>query len=197
MFRFQAARNMLPQRTEEAMRTLDGAILGTEHAIAESREAIQDLRSESFGQRDLGRALATFVKELSGSEAKQDSATFRVTIEGEPHILSPMLYDEVYRIARELIRNAFRHARAQRIEAEIRYDRAVFCLRIRDDGKGFDPDTIHEAERAGHWGLRGIRERAQHIGAQLDLWSEAAAGTEVQLQVPAAIAYEPSHAKSR
>lgn len=196
MFRFQAARNMLPGRTDEAIHTLDGAILRTEQAIAESREAIQDLRSESAGQRDLGRALASFVKELAGPETNQDSPVFRVTVEGEPQVLLPMLHDEVCRIARELIRNAFRHARAHQIEAEIRYDHSAFCLRIRDDGTGLDPQTMHDAERAGHWGLRGIRERAQHIGAQLDVWSEAAAGTEIQLQVPATIAYERSRAKS-
>jgi signal transduction histidine kinase len=194
MFRFQAVRNMLPGRTDEAIHTLDGAILRTEQAIAESRDAIQDLRSES-GERDLGRALATFVKELAGPETSQDCPMFRVTVEGEPHLLSPTLYDEVCRIARELIRNAFRHGRARRIEAEIRYDDSLFCLRIRDDGTGIDPKITHDAERAGHWGLRGIRERVQRIGAQLDVWSEAGAGTEVQLQVPAAIAYEPSRVR--
>jgi signal transduction histidine kinase len=197
MFRFQAVRNMLPGRTDEAIHTLDGAILRTEQAIAESRDAIQDLRSESAGERDLGRALATFVKELAGPETSQDLPMCRITVEGEPHLLSPTFYDEVCRIARELLRNAFRHARARRIEAEIRYEDSLFCLRIRDDGTGIDPTILHDAERAGHWGLRGIRERAQRIGAQLDLWSEAGAGTEVQLQVPAAIAYDPSRVRTR
>jgi len=197
MFRFQAVRNMLPARTDEAIHTLDGAILSTEQAIAESRDAIQDLRSESAGERDLGRALATFVKELTGSEASQDVPMFRVTVEGEPHLLSPAFYDEVCRIARELLRNAFRHARARRIEAEIRYDDSLFCLRVRDDGTGIDQTILRDGERAGHWGLRGVRERAQRIGGQLDFWSEAGAGTEVQLQVPAAIAYERSRVPPR
>jgi signal transduction histidine kinase/streptogramin lyase len=197
MFRFQAVRNMLPGRTDEAIQTLDGAILRTEQAIAESRDAIQDLRSQSAGERDLGRALASFVKELVGPETSQVSPTFRITVEGEPHRLSPTLHDEVCRIASELIRNAFRHAHARRIEAGIRYEETLFCLRVRDDGTGVDPNILHDAECAGHWGLRGTRERAQRIGAQLDLWSEAGAGTEVQLQVPAAIAYEPSRVRTR
>jgi signal transduction histidine kinase len=79
---------------------------------------------------------------------------------------------------------------------EIRYNHSVFCLRIRDDGMGIDPHAVQDAARAGHWGLRGIRERAQQIGAELDVWSEAAKGTEVQLQVPAAIAYDRSLPKS-
>ena len=78
-------------------------------------------------------------------------------------------------MARELLRNAFRHADAQKIEAEIRYDSARLRLRIRDDGKGIDPKVLREGGRAGHWGLPGIRERAKQIGARLDLWSEAGA----------------------
>jgi len=197
MFRFQAVRNMLPGRTDEAIQTLDGAILRTEQAIAESRDAIKDLRSESAGQGDLGRALATLCKELAGPETNHDAPMFRVTVEGEPHVLSPVLYDEVCRIGRELVRNAFRHARAHRIEAEIRYEASVFCLRIRDDGMGIDAHILRDGELAGHWGLRGVRERAQRIGARLDLWSEAGAGTEIQVEVPAAIAYEPSRVGSR
>jgi signal transduction histidine kinase len=103
--------------------------------------------------------------------------------------LSPILQDEVYRIARELLRNAFRHADADQIEAEIRYDYARLRLRIRDDGKGIDPNVLQDGGRAGHWGLPGIRERSKQIGARLDFWSEAGAGTEVELSIPASLAY--------
>jgi signal transduction histidine kinase/ligand-binding sensor domain-containing protein len=189
MFQFQAVRNMLPGRTDEAMKTLDGAIQRTEQAIAESRDAIQDLRSAA-DQGDLGQALATLGKELTGSEASQDAPTFRVTVEGEVRRLPPILHDEICRIARELLRNAFRHARARRIEVEIRYEESTFLLRIRDDGAGIDPAILRDGGRAGHWGLHGVRERARRIGAQLDFWSESGAGTEIQLEVPAATAYE-------
>jgi signal transduction histidine kinase/ligand-binding sensor domain-containing protein len=197
MFRLQAVRNMLPGRTEQAIFALDTAILKTEQAIADGRDAIQDLRSAPSRQTDLGHEIAIFAKELGGPEPNQDSPTFRVTVEGEPQLLSPILHDEVCRIARELVRNAFRHARARRIEADIRYDPHLFCLRIRDDGTGIAPNILHEGERVGHWGLRGIRERAHRIGAQLDLWSDANTGTEVQLQVPAAVAYDSSAAGFR
>jgi len=187
---------MLPGRTDEAIHTLETAILTTERAIGESRDAIQDLRSEPSAERDLGQTLAAFAKELGDPETSRDFPTFRVTVEGAAHVLSPLLHDEICRIARELIRNAFRHASARRIEAEIRYDDQMFCLRIRDDGTGVDPQLLHGAERAGHWGLRGIRERADRIGARLDWWSHGGAGTEVQLQLPAAVAYESSTTKS-
>jgi ligand-binding sensor domain-containing protein/signal transduction histidine kinase len=194
MFRFQAARNMLPGRPEEAIQALDGAINRTEQAIAESRDAIKDLRSEPAALGDLADLLTAIGNELAGSQGtNRDSAIFRMTVEGKPRTLSSILQDEVYRIVREVLRNAFQHAHARQIEAEIRYDHHQLRLRIRDDGKGISEKMLGEGGRTGHWGLPGVRERAQRIGAQLDLWSEAGAGTEVQLTVPAAIAYEKSH----
>jgi ligand-binding sensor domain-containing protein/signal transduction histidine kinase len=191
LFRFQAARNMLSRRPEEAIQTLDDAISMAEQAIAEGRDAIQGLRSEPVAHNDLAQLLTAMGQELASSqEANRDAAIFRVTVEGERQTLSPILQDEVYGIARELLRNAFQHARARQIEAELRYDDRLFRLRIRDDGKGIDPRVLQQGERAGHWGLPGVRERAKQIGARLDFWSEAGAGTEVELSVPASVAYE-------
>jgi len=113
-----------------------------------------------------------------------------VIVEGERQKLVLMIQDEVYRIGREVLRNAFRHARAHQIEVEIRYDESQLRLRIRDDGTGMEPKVLKDSRRVGHWGLPGIRERAKAVGARLDFWSEAGAGTEVQLSIPAAIAYE-------
>jgi ligand-binding sensor domain-containing protein/signal transduction histidine kinase len=195
LFRFQAARNMLPRRPEEAMQALDGAINRTEEAIAEGRSAIQDLRSEPTATRDLAHLLTATGQELAeednggSQDANHHSPVFRVTEEGERQALSPILQDEVYRIARELLRNAFQHAQARQVEAEIRYDHAQLRLRIRDDGKGIDPKILQEGSRAGHWGLPGICERAKRIGGRLDFWSEAGAGTEAELAVPASVAY--------
>ena len=111
-------------------------------------------------------------------------------VEGKQQTLPPMLQDEVYRISREVIRNAFAHAVASRIEVEIRYDQDQLRVRIRDDGKGIDPKILEDGGQPGHWGISGMRERAQRIGSRLDFWSEMGAGTEVQLTVPGAMAYE-------
>jgi len=193
LFRIQAARNMLPRRPEEACEALDGVIGKAEQAITEGRDAIQNLRAEPAAEGDLVHMLTATGKELAGSrDANPDSAIFGVTVEGARQTLSPILQVEAYRIARELLRNAFLHARARKIEAEIRYEDRLFRLRIRDDGKGIDPKVAGEGRRAGHWGLPGIRERAKQIGAQLEFWSEAGAGTEVELTVPASVAYEAS-----
>jgi len=191
MFQFQAARNLLPRRPESAMQTLDEAIYATEQAIAEGRDAIHDLRPEPTIQHDLAELLTGAGQELASVQTVNGHIpSFRVIVEGKPQTLSPTLEDEIYRIGREVIRNAFHHAVASRIEVEIRYDEDQLRLRIRDDGKGIDPKVLEAASRPGHWGLPGIRERAQRIGSHLEFWSEAGAGTEVELRVPAAIAYE-------
>jgi len=86
------------------------------------------------------------------------------------------------------LRNAFRHARARRIEVEIRYDSSQLRVRVRDDGVGIDASVLQEG-RAGHYGLPGMRERAKSIGGQLEVWSEQGAGTEMELTIPASVAY--------
>jgi ligand-binding sensor domain-containing protein/signal transduction histidine kinase len=194
LFQFQAVRNMLPGRPEEAMRTLDSAISGAEQALAESREAIQDLRSAQVTGGDLAQVLTETGQELAGAQAANGNApTFYVIVEGDQQALSPIVQHELHRIAREVLRNAFCHAQAQRVEVEIRYDDHELRVRIRDDGKGMDPKILEQGGSPGHWGLRGVLERAERIGAKLDFWSEVGAGTEVQLSVPAAVAYQASY----
>jgi len=130
---------------------------------------------------------------VANSDASnQAPPVFDLIEEGERRILSPDTKNEICRIALEILRNAFYHAHAHRIEIEIRYDARVLRLRIRDDGQGIDPKVLKAGGSAGHWGLRGVRERAERIGAQLDFWSETGTGTEVQLAVPALVAYETS-----
>jgi signal transduction histidine kinase len=198
MFQFQAARNMLPRRPDEAMDVLDSAIGATSQAISEGRSAIQQLRLEQIDECNLEQWLTNIGQEFARSQQKNgDSPVFRVTVEGEQQSLSPLPRTEVCRITREILQNAFRHAQAHHIEAEIRYDDRLLRVRIRDDGRGIDPQILQAGGCAGHWGLRGARERAQQIGARLDFWSEAGAGTEVQLTVSAAVAYEKSRNRRR
>jgi len=190
-FRFQAARNMLPNRPEQAAQVLDTALIRTEQALDESRNSIQGLRLSLSAENDLDQMLITTGQELASSNHAEDgSPRFEVIVEGERRGLPPLIKDEIGRIARELLRNAFRHARAHEIEVEIRYENDVFRLIVRDDGKGMDPKILKDGGRAGHWGLPGVQERARGIGARLEFLSEAGVGTEVRLTLPAAIAYE-------
>lgn len=191
VFQFQAARKLLVRHADNAMEVVDEAIHAAEEGITEGRAAIQDLRPESVAARSLPELLkATGLELATAHELRGQAPSYRVVVEGRQQDLSPMLQDEIYRIAREVIRNAFTHAAASHIEAEIRYDENQLRLRIRDDGKGMDPEVLKTGEVSGHWGIPGMRERARRIGARLDFWSEVGAGTEVQLSVPAAMAYE-------
>ncbi len=194
LFEVQAARNLFPRRPDDAMRTLDEAIGAAGAAIAEGRDAILDLRSGSAAHSSLAHLLAAAGQELSGVTASNGGIipAFCVTVEGSPRDIKTVLQDELYRIGREILRNAFRHACAKKIEVEIRYDARELRIRFRDDGMGIDPKVLNEGARAGHWGLPGVRERAKLAGAQLDFWSEAGAGTEVQVTVPASVAYAKS-----
>jgi signal transduction histidine kinase len=107
-------------------------------------------------------------------------------VEGQPRELTAGLRDELYRIGREAIVNAYRHSRAKRIEAEIQYRSTELRIAVRDNGCGINPETLH---RNGHWGLQGMRERAERIGARLRILSKAALGTEVELCVPSRVAF--------
>ena len=190
-FQLQAARKLIIRKADNAEQVLDEAIVATEEALQEGRSAIRDLRPEPAAQRDLPELLNAVGNELATAhKLKGIAPAYRVVVEGKRQDLSPMLQDEVYRISREVIRNAFVHAVASRIEVEIRYDQDQLRLRVRDDGKGISPKVLEVGGQSGHFGIPGMRERAQSIGARLDFWSEMGAGTEVELTVPASMAYQ-------
>jgi signal transduction histidine kinase len=173
----------------QAKEALEKALDRADCAIVEGRDAIQNLRSSTTITNELAQSLAALGEELGfGRDGAGASPTLRVSVEGAPRELHPILRDDIYRIAREALLNALRHAHANKIEADIIYAERLLRLRIRDDGKGIDPKLLN-AGRHGHWGLPGMRERAGQIGAQLDIWSEIGAGTEVDLRVPGPVAY--------
>jgi signal transduction histidine kinase len=187
MLHFQAVYDLLP--SGQAKQALEKALDRADQAIVEGRNAIQNLRSSTTVTNELGRAMAALGDEFAGTgDSKSRAPALRVSIEGTPRELHPILRDDIYRIAREALRNAFLHAQASKIEADITYSQRLLRLRIRDDGKGIDP-TLLDAGRDGHWGLPGMRERAEQIGAHLDIWSEVGAGTEVELRIPGSVAY--------
>ena len=189
MFRLQAVRRMLPDRAEEAERALDVALDKGDEAIAEGRDAVQDLRSSALIESNFVNVIGTMGQEIAPSADTGSAPSFRVIVEGKECELDIAVRDDVYRITREATRNAFRHASARAIEVEIAYGEAQFSIRVRDDGIGLDPNIVDRGERRGHWGLPGMRERADSFGGRLNVWSEHGAGTEVEVIIPARIAY--------
>jgi len=153
--------------------------------VDEGRNAVRGLRSAAGNAQDLEQALSRIPEELS----IQQEIGFRVIVEGPALPLKPAIRNDVYSIGREAVVNAFRHSRASNIEVELEYAAAQLRVLIRDNGCGIDPDVLHSG-RDGHWGLSGMRERAERIGAKLKLSSSAASGTEVDLRIPSRIAFE-------
>ncbi len=121
LFRFQAVRNQLPNRPEKACEVLDSALISADQAIAEGRSAIQELRSESSPESNLEQMLLAMGRELAASQKDGVGApSLRVIVEGNRRAKPAIIRGEIYRIARELLRNAYRHAHGRSIEAERR-----------------------------------------------------------------------------
>jgi signal transduction histidine kinase len=182
---------LLPDRPADAKAQLGAAIDHAARAITEGRDAVQGLRTSTIEKNNLALAISALGAELA-ADGSSGRPAVDVAVEGETRELHPILRDEIYKIAAEALRNAFRHAHAGRVEVEIRYDTEKFRLRVRDDGKGIDPAVLANQGVEGHYGLRGMTERAELIGGKLAVWSEVGAGTEVDLCLPGRIVYATS-----
>jgi PAS domain S-box-containing protein len=166
---------------------LDRILQLMEQGIEDGRKALQGLRLSDAHPLDLVHAFSSIHREL----AVPSDVEFRVTVIGEKRPLHLAIQHEIYRIGREALINAFRHSRASRVEVELEYADSDLRMRVRDNGCGVDPRVL-DAGREGHWGLAGMRERTAKIGGLLKIYSNANAGTEVELSIPNSIALEPS-----
>jgi signal transduction histidine kinase len=158
--------------------------------VEESRNAVRGLRKLTSDSNTLEQAFARIPQDLA---AQTD---LRLTVEGATRALRPFVQEEVYLIGREALANAFRHARASQVEAVIQYEEEGLHVAIRDNGLGID-SAILEAGRSGHFGLSGMRERAERMGAELRVSSALNSGTEIELFVPGTSAYQfPTRSRS-
>ena len=153
--------------------------------IQEGRNTLQGLRSSDWGSQDLEQAFSRAYEDLSITKRSR----FRVIVEGVPRPLQPVIGDDIFLIGREALANAFHHSGASEIEIELEYAAHQLRLLVRDNGCGIANDALSVA--GGHWGLRGMRERAERIGARLKVLSRMAAGIEIELTVPGHTAYLP------
>ena len=156
LLRLHTVSQLLENRPAAAQAMLDSTVKQVADAITAARDAVQGLRDSTLQGSDLAMAISTLGEELTTNPPDRRPA-FHVAVEGQARSLQPILRDEVYKIAAEALRNAFRHSRAGRVEVEIRYDNEQFRLRIRDDGKGIDPALLSDQGPEGHFGLRGMR----------------------------------------
>ncbi|MGM9486019.1 sensor histidine kinase [Ideonella sp. YS5] len=187
LLQFQAASNLLPDRPRESKRVLTDAIDQVAEVITEGRDTVQGLRTSTVETNNLADALRALAEELGHEGGGATSA--RVYVHGQPQALHPIVRDETCRIAGEALRNAFRHAEAKRIDVEIHYEARQLLVRVRDDGKGIDPEVVRRGEKEGHFGLGGMRERAEVAGGKLVVRSSVGTGTEVEFSAPSSRAY--------
>jgi signal transduction histidine kinase len=164
--------------------TLDRAKQLMGQVIEEGRNTIRGLRSSIQNPDDLIATFSQIPRQLGETEV-----ALRLVVEGEPTPLLPEIRDNVYCIGREALINAFRHSRASRINLHLEYATNHLRILVQDNGCGIDAQIVN-AERDGYSGLSGMRRRAERIGAHLRLMSRVGIGTEVELRVPAEIAFE-------
>ena len=192
IWRFQAATDRIPAG-EPARQLMEKSLDRADSLLAESRDKVKDLRPSAHDVADLAQALATEGEQF----AQLHPAKFRVSVQGAARELHPIVREEGFLICREALANAFQHSRAQTIEAEVTYGDRTLNVRIRDDGHGISTAVLDAGSRPGHFGLTGMRERATKLGGQIEVWSSTGAGTEVDLRIPARVAYRRSRRTSR
>ncbi len=166
----------------------------TGQVVDEGRNTLRGLRSSIESAHDLKSSLSRIPEELGSEQA----INFRVIVEGATVPLRPAIRDEVYRIGREALVNAFRHSGAGNIDLHLEYAPKQLRILVQDDGRGIDPQVL-QSGRDGHWGLSGMLERAEKIGARVKVLSRAGGGTEVEFRLPSNIAFEshPSNLASK
>jgi ligand-binding sensor domain-containing protein/signal transduction histidine kinase len=174
----------LPENSP-ARPALDRVLQLMGQVIEEGRNTLRGLRSSTDTAYDLTSSFSRIPQELGN----QQGVDFRVIVVGLPMPLRPAIRDEVYRIGREALLNAFRHSRAGHVNVQLEYATNQLRIVVSDDGCGIDRPVLRSG-RDGHWGLSGMRERAERIGAKLKVLSRTDAGTEVELRVPRDIAFE-------
>ncbi|HTS31803.1 MAG TPA: two-component regulator propeller domain-containing protein [Bryobacteraceae bacterium] len=187
LMKFHAVTYLLDDHAE-ARDALEGVIVQARQAVIEGREAVQGLRSSTQVTNDLALAIGALGEALA-AELDHDVPEFRVRVEGTSRDLAPLVRDDIHRIACEAVRNAFRHALARHIEVEIRYDRRHLRLQVLDNGRGIDDKVLSAGGRPGHFGLAGMRERAQSVGGRLAIRRGPDSGTEIELTIAASVAY--------
>jgi signal transduction histidine kinase len=173
-----AVKTKFRQDPEEAESYLDTARSLIRHSHDEARRSVWDLRAALLEKGDLTFALGQTIAQLGGTSGARPT----LSISGVPRPLDPRIENHLLRLAQEAAGNAVQHAGASQIKVTVTYQTNDLRLEIRDDGSGFDPAAA--TSESGHFGLLGMRERAEKIGAHFELVSAAEKGTTLTIVVP-------------
>ena len=182
---FHVAAQKVPA-DHESKQALERALTTADRIILEGRNRVNRLRSENISDSELKSLIEGFADDLRGVA----STEFVFERKGGSDTLQSHVIDEVFFIAREAVTNAYHHSGASRIVVELNYQKRAFSMTCRDNGRGFEPKDVLASQTNGHWGLRGMAERAERIGASFSCDCAVNSGTEVRVIVPARRAYQ-------
>lgn len=171
-----AVETAIQRRTEDITPRLGRLRQMVAHGRHAARAVVANLRARPD-------ARATLAEAFEGLAALYADAQVVVAVEGEPYPLGAERQNEVVWIVEQAVSNAIEHGRARRIRIELEYTLRRFVARVHDDGRGFESRDAQAAEAPGHFGLRGMRERAARAGARLTIESHPGAGTEVSIVI--------------
>jgi signal transduction histidine kinase len=188
--RFHTAASRLPA-DDPAREALDEALKQSDRVMQEGRERVLNLRGRRIDNTNLADALAETGHQLRAIHP----ANFEISVEGGPRPLDEIVQEEILLIGREALTNAFSHSGAENIVVEIAYQPGALHVRVRDDGRGIDEGVLKTGYRSGHWGLPGMRERANKMRGELRVRSSSEGGTLIDLQVPGTLVYRPESPK--
>jgi signal transduction histidine kinase/ligand-binding sensor domain-containing protein len=187
---FEVAAGRIPE-SEPARQMMEAALDRADQVMAEGRDRVMGLRASNPETIGLAQSIVSAGEEI----ARGSGVEISVIMEGGAQNLNPAVHEETHWIAREALANAVHHSKGREIEVEIAYGPRELRVRFRDDGLGISQEILRGG-RPGHWGLSGMRERAQKMGARISIGSRPGAGTEIELTVPARLAYRGRYGRS-
>jgi signal transduction histidine kinase len=181
---FLGASMLLDQAVEETPAdspfrpALSRALRMVRRAVDEGRAAIRGIHTASPAPSSLEEALSTLLDEVAPGRGVR----LRIFVQGNPRALNPAIQEQLLMIGREAVMNALRHSEATEIEVDVQYLGDLLRVFVRDNGCGINPEAVQKKSDS-HWGLRGMRDRAENIGARFEIRGRPAGGTEVGLSI--------------
>jgi signal transduction histidine kinase len=190
ILRFQTVANRM-SADERSKAHLEEALKRADEVFAEGRDRVQDLRlAEGAGN------FAELLRERAAEAGFDPAFPIRIIVEGRARRMHPIVSAELARIAGEALFNIVRHARASSAEITVRYSARELALEIRDDGIGLSTEVLEKGQKPGHFGLVGMRERAERIGGIFAIESRPGRGSAVTISVPARFAFADSRRRN-
>jgi signal transduction histidine kinase len=168
-----------------AKQSLARALRLCKSALDAGRRALNDLSTASLTAADLVKSFSELTNELT----RDDGTKIDVIVEGREHPLNVTMGNDVLQVGRQAITNALQHAHARKIHVLLSYGERHLQLRIQDNGRGINEETLH-LRRPGHYGIAGMKERAERLGGSISIRSRVGKGTEVTLSVPSHPLYQ-------